>query len=1128
MLGFDARLTSKDAATAGPTGAGAGQGHKVKGKAGTTARQRSLYKGEADACINGMKGSSSSSSSSSSRQQQQQQQQSGWPWGQMLGPQHSGTPATAAAGNDSAAAAVAAECWAAAAALHRRTRGSWAVAGVMQPHQQRLLAGAQQQLAAACASYPSSRIRSDDEFRLNAGHFTSTASLITWSSRLQLAPQLVAGLQHLDQQLASPTIAQPAAAAAAGAGRRKLHVLVWMTQVQQLLVQALEMAEEAAEQHNQQHSQQLQAVGPAGAASSTTAAAAARPGWFDWWGRPGRLRQQQAAASSSGTRGSSSSTATPASSSSGTAAAAATAASQQPATAAHQFDWLQLLLSLQQLADRAAAWQNEQQQQQRQQRSSPRPGSCIREPPSYFICPITAAVMKDPVVAADGFTYERGAISRWLQSQGMRRSPMTNKPMELLLVPNHSLRSSIMEWHQQHQPSAAAAAAAAVCLMSAGMLRRGSQKSLGEGMLSRSSHMPAAAAADGSSTSRSHLSQADSQADWTEPSSPGAKGAEHPGSVTFASSLRGLLGGASSRLLGSLMGRGSASSRADAGEEAEALWFTSLDDFKPICHMLHRGRYMTAYFACANKTGQHFLLKKYDKHKMVPVEERGVRRSIAFCELLRHPNLVRCMGQWEEADTIYVVEEYVGKGDIFNDCISHPEKYTERHVATALVKPLLKALAYLHANNIIHRSALPENLYMGIDDVLRLGHLTLAVDQLSDRPKSRTALLDYMAPEMLSVKPHNEHELALGLLDDSSSSSSSSSSSEARDEEADGELSQQLQVSGDGAGGRPEWEHRDYYDEKVDIWQVGCMVHELLCGSMPFEVESKVDSAGLALWADIEQPPGSLPPDCVAFLQQALAKDPRQRPSAEQLGTHPWLARCEAGEPWRDPVELEAARLAAQLATPWGWLRHTSRAAAAAASSWAQGLTAGRSRVTPLLESWEQHRKQQQQQQQQQQGGGGFASGPGSPAAGVPAGQSSAGQRRSLAADGAAAGAGGGRRSSLQLNPVIQQQQQQQPQQQQQQQQRQSLEATGGSGRPASVPPLKLTADVVGALNADWAASHKQSEDEDFVTACLVIATPLSSKAPGSGFVGSGLNPSKVPASFGLVQQQQLPERLVL
>jgi hypothetical protein len=51
------------------------------------------------------------------------------------------------------------------------------------------------------------------------------------------------------------------------------------------------------------------------------------------------------------------------------------------------------------------------------------------------------------------------------------------------------------------------------------------------------------------------------------------------------------------------------------------------------------------------------------------------------------------------------VEEYVGKGDILNDCISHPDKYTERHVAVCLAKPLLQALAHLHENNIIHRCA---------------------------------------------------------------------------------------------------------------------------------------------------------------------------------------------------------------------------------------------------------------------------------------------------------------------------------------------------------------------------------------------------------------------------------------
>lgn len=83
----------------------------------------------------------------------------------------------------------------------------------------------------------------------------------------------------------------------------------------------------------------------------------------------------------------------------------------------------------------------------------------------------------------------------------------------------------------------------------------------------------------------------------------------------MSATLKGLFGGASSRLLGSIMGRTSGhSSKSDqSSDEAEELWFTSLDDFKPICHMLHRGRYMAAYFACANKTGQHFLLKKFDK-----------------------------------------------------------------------------------------------------------------------------------------------------------------------------------------------------------------------------------------------------------------------------------------------------------------------------------------------------------------------------------------------------------------------------------------------------------------------------------------------------------------------------------
>ena len=62
--------------------------------------------------------------------------------------------------------------------------------------------------------------------------------------------------------------------------------------------------------------------------------------------------------------------------------------------------------------------------------------------PDDYICPITAEVMTDPVTTADGFTYERTAITEWLRTKDT--SPFTGATLETkLLIPNLSLRSMI-------------------------------------------------------------------------------------------------------------------------------------------------------------------------------------------------------------------------------------------------------------------------------------------------------------------------------------------------------------------------------------------------------------------------------------------------------------------------------------------------------------------------------------------------------------------------------------------------------------------------------------------------------------------------------------------------------------
>lgn len=56
--------------------------------------------------------------------------------------------------------------------------------------------------------------------------------------------------------------------------------------------------------------------------------------------------------------------------------------------------------------------------------------------------------MKDPYIAADGFTYEADAIKGWLNS-GHKTSPMTNLELEHLdLIPNYALYYAIQEWQQ--------------------------------------------------------------------------------------------------------------------------------------------------------------------------------------------------------------------------------------------------------------------------------------------------------------------------------------------------------------------------------------------------------------------------------------------------------------------------------------------------------------------------------------------------------------------------------------------------------------------------------------------------------------------------------------------------------
>ena len=68
-------------------------------------------------------------------------------------------------------------------------------------------------------------------------------------------------------------------------------------------------------------------------------------------------------------------------------------------------------------------------------------GKTAAPPPDEVLCPITTEVMVDPVVTADGHSYERTAIESWL-ARGKTTSPLTGEQLaHTMLTPSYALRA---------------------------------------------------------------------------------------------------------------------------------------------------------------------------------------------------------------------------------------------------------------------------------------------------------------------------------------------------------------------------------------------------------------------------------------------------------------------------------------------------------------------------------------------------------------------------------------------------------------------------------------------------------------------------------------------------------------
>jgi serine/threonine protein kinase len=267
------------------------------------------------------------------------------------------------------------------------------------------------------------------------------------------------------------------------------------------------------------------------------------------------------------------------------------------------------------------------------------------------------------------------------------------------------------------------------------------------------------------------------------------------------------------------------------------------EDYYTLGHHISKGSFGVVYITTHNKSNTKFAVKVIDRTKLTERETISVQREVSILKDCRDViNVVQMVDFFSSPQYFYVVQVYAQGGDVF-ERLAQRTSYTEND-ARNLAKHLIEAIEQLHARKLAHRDLKPENLLLRDflnDSSILVADFGFASYVPEDGLKTRCGTPAFVGPEVLAPNCR--------------------------------------------------------YDERCDMWSVGCLLYMLIAGYPPFQDQNhkglfkKVRGADYVFhdtyWKNVSIPAKQL-------IVSLLTVDVNYRITARQaLDTSIWLSLDE-------------------------------------------------------------------------------------------------------------------------------------------------------------------------------------------------------------------------------------------
>ncbi|KAH7680261.1 NEKL-1 protein, partial [Aphelenchoides avenae] len=223
------------------------------------------------------------------------------------------------------------------------------------------------------------------------------------------------------------------------------------------------------------------------------------------------------------------------------------------------------------------------------------------------------------------------------------------------------------------------------------------------------------------------------------------------------------------------------------------------------------------------------ILKEINMHELTPAERQLSLNEVSLLSRLDHPHIISYYDSFEE-DGILMIEMEYADGGTLAQFLARREEYIEESEIMYMFEQMISAVSYLHDNHVLHRDLKTANIFLTKDNLVKIGDFGISkIMGTETKFQGAQTILGtpyYLSPEMCEGKTYNE---------------------------------------------------------KSDIWALGCCLYEMACLQKTFDGTSLPALVKKIVQGEYESVKGPYSNELKLLIRDMLKTDPEQRPTAAKV-----------------------------------------------------------------------------------------------------------------------------------------------------------------------------------------------------------------------------------------------------